>query len=188
MSTINRQTTVGWRTEVVTLQNRFTGCIRDKCPNLQACMSNERLSSCPINADCFDQERKVTHNDLLDSFFNKVADLLAGAANPLDLEIKYLSVGTGTAETVGDEEQLYNEIYRNVPVDLQRPLVGKVTAYGFIHPDFANGALREWAWIVGDATGDLGTGKAVNRWLTAVDKTSEDTVVVQYSIIGANAE
>jgi hypothetical protein len=175
--------TTEWRLR----KTSFASCIAQGCPRLDECAANQAIVACPIgdaawaNANPVDREL-VGHNTVLYTLLNKVRDMLAGVANSVDLDAERISVGTGTAVTVLSQTQLGAEVYRDTFVDRQRPSAGKISFYWFFGTTVANGALREWGILDGNATASLGDGNLLNRWLATIDKTSADTVSGQYSI------
>lgn len=175
--------TTEWRIR----KTSFASCIAKTCPRLANCTADQALIGCPIGDEDWRSANPVDRevagqNTILNALLNKAADTLAGISNAVNLNAGRISVGTGTAATVLTQTQLGAEIYRDLFVDRQRQSVGKATFYWFFGTQVANGALREWGILDGNATATLGTGNLLNRWLATIDKTSADTVSGQYSI------
>ncbi len=191
MSSITGSEALGTKTEYRLRRNAFAGCADMGCPMLATCSSRYQHTACPFGDEAFEahnpRDRElVGSNTILDVLTDYVADKITGTANAFSPAATYISVGTGTGATTGGMTQLQVEVYRDLFVDRTRPSTGKATFYWFFGPNVVTGTLTEWAFIAGTATGTLGTGTAINRFLqTLLNVTSTDTVVGQYSIVGA---
>lgn len=199
--TIERETGVSGQTLFLNRLNRFTGCAEGGCPFLANCTSNPYFNGCPrdsldpqgttIDPKWFDaynppEFQTIGHNTILDQTFNKVADLLAGVSNALDLSATMISFGTSTAATTSNQTQLTTEVGRKTFVDRKRTTTGKVVFYWFLTTSEGVAALREWGFLANTPSASLGTGTLINRFLDSKDKTADDTLTGKYSITIAN--
>jgi hypothetical protein len=176
-------------------KNSFKGCIDAGCPLLATCTRNAEFAGCPSD----DPElravfakhnpaanRRKGRNRVFNWVFNKHRDDLIGAANAAGLGISHIIAGTGTLPTDPTWTALQIEGYRAPLVKRKATSTGKGTFYWYIPPDEGIGSWTEWALGANFATNAAGTGYAFNRWPDTINKTADDTVTGQFSILYQN--
>lgn len=115
-------------------------------------------------------------NQLTEAYRQSILNQLAGNT-AVDLEIKYLAVGTDNTPATAQDTTLGAELFRSVPT--ARTVVGTyMQTYWVLTNEQANGSLREIGVFAGDATASPNTGTMISRIVISLEK--NDTMEVTF--------
>lgn len=115
-------------------------------------------------------------NQLTEAYRQAILNQLAGNT-AVDLEIKYLAVGTDNTPATAQDTTLGAELFRSVPT--ARTVVGTyMQTYWVLTNEQANGSLREIGVFAGDATASPNTGTMISRIVISLEK--NDTMEVTF--------
>ena len=116
-------------------------------------------------------------NQLTEAYRNGVLGHIAGVSSPLDLEIKYLAVGTDSTPATAQDTALGAEIFRSVPT--AKTVVGTYTqTFWVLTTAQANDTLREIGVFIGDASSTPNSGTLMSRINITLEK--NDTMEVTF--------
>lgn len=115
-------------------------------------------------------------NQLTEAYRQAILNQLAGNT-AVDLEIKYLAVGTDNTPATAQDTTLGAELFRSVPT--AKTVVGTyMQTYWVLTNEQANGSLREIGVFAGDATASPNTGTMISRIVISLEK--NDTMEVTF--------
>lgn len=115
-------------------------------------------------------------NQLTEAYRQSILNQLAGQT-AIDLEIKYLAVGTDNTPATAQDTTLGAELFRSVPT--ARTVVGTyMQTYWVLTNEQGNGSLREIGVFAGDATASPNTGTMLSRIVISLEK--NDTMEVTF--------
>lgn len=115
-------------------------------------------------------------NQLTEAYRQSILNQLAGNT-AVDLEIKYLAVGTDNTPATAQDTTLGAELFRSVPT--ARTVVGTyMQTFWVLTTEQANGSLREIGVFAGDATASPNTGTMISRIVISLEK--NDTMEVTF--------
>jgi len=115
-------------------------------------------------------------NQLTEAYRQSILNQLAGNT-AVDLEIKYLAVGTDNTPATAQDTTLGAELFRSVPT--ARTVVGTyMQTFWVLTNEQANGSLREIGVFAGDATASPNTGTMLSRIVISLEK--NDTMEVTF--------
>lgn len=124
------------------------------------------------------------HVTVIDNMITEQAlNMLSGAlmGEDVDLEIKYLVVGTGDKPVSSTDTALENEMVRvQAVVDTNRKSVGIVETEFILRDNEGNGDIREMGIVVGKtATQDPNTGFLISRINCNFTKTPNEEIIIK---------
>lgn len=115
-------------------------------------------------------------NQLTEAYRQAILNQLAGNT-AVDLEIKYLAVGTDNTPATAQDTTLGAELFRSVPT--ARTVVGTyMQTYWVLTNEQGNGSLKEIGVFAGDATASPNTGTMISRIVISLEK--NDTMEVTF--------
>lgn len=115
-------------------------------------------------------------NQLTEAYRQAILNQLVGNT-AVDLEIRYLAVGTDNTPATAQDTTLGAELFRSVPT--ARTVVGTyMQTYWVLTNEQANGSLREIGVFAGDATASPNTGTMISRIVISLEK--NDTMEVTF--------
>lgn len=115
-------------------------------------------------------------NQLTEAYRQAILNQLAGNT-AVDLEIKYLAVGTDNTPATAQDTTLGAELFRSVPT--AKTVMGTfMQTYWVLTNEQANGSLREIGVFAGDATASPNTGTMISRIVISLEK--NDTMEVTF--------
>jgi len=116
-----------------------------------------------LNKDGTVQEETIK-NMIMDSVINELARTLEGES--VDLEIKYLALGTDDTAVSADQTGLGNEIFRVPRTDIDNVDTGEIETQFILRYNEANQHIKEIGIFVGTtATATPESGKMLSRIL-----------------------
>lgn len=124
-------------------------------------------------------KEEIINNRVMDAALNKIIEALDGTA--VDMEIKYLAVGTSSAAIADNQTQLTAEIFRTAPVVApSRTATGQVDTEFTILDSEAIATIEEVGIFCGStASGTADTGIMLSRILWHKVKTASEEITLK---------
>ena len=108
-------------------------------------------------------------NQLTAIYQGSVLNQLKGDS-AVDLDIKYIAIGTDGTTATAEDTQLYAEVFRSTPTS-KTVMDGYMQTIWVLTPEQGNVRIREVGVFAGDATATADSGSLLSRVVVDIEKT-----------------